>query len=87
MTDTPDDRERCGWNVRRPRTISGQPADFVRVSNGTVWFLMPITVYDEFEGDDEAFASLCQRNAQQIMARAMTGEPGVHVPGAIKKEA
>lgn len=78
-TETPaGEQERCGWRVQRAQhAITGELADFVRVSNGTVWFYMPIDVYEDC--DDKAFTTLCQHYAQQIMAKT----PGTHVPGAI----
>lgn len=70
--------ERCGWRVQRPQHfVVGEAANFVRVSNATVWFVMPVDVYED--ADDETFAALCRHFAQQVMA----GGAGTHIPGAL----
>ncbi len=77
----PERVERCGYTVQRAQSIftDNERELPVRISNGTIWFHLPESLYDDL--DDEAFLSICATKTRQIMSKA----PGTHAPGAISR--
>lgn len=50
--------ERCGYTVVYCRSVFQHDSPAVRITRGRWGCYLPVSMYDEFEGDDVAFANV-----------------------------